>query len=712
MRRLLLNLVRTSFDQGEGSTRLRPTLLRLLTFLVATLILVWILKPDLFGLVPNSLDPMFYTGYAVNLDDALNAAGNRHYFVTRWTSYMPMYLFSEIFGPYWGRLALRLVMILVLSEMFWRVGYRLAFPTKSRLLGIFAVVTTPMFVRAFTTDYPEYFIIWGSMVLCLLIVLLPDNPNLFKSIAVGVLAIALLIANPFTSLLLGIALSFGIVFAKTSGISWRQLVLTSITATLSALVVLVLGYLLFKNHYAIGNVYQPTVDFVRGYTRPTQDGWTAPSKEVWLSHFSWLYLSPLLVLLSFALRTKSGGFINRTMVFFSSVGLMVYLMHIYVEIRRGNALETSYYWSMSIGPILIILYLISGQLSKALKARWSVLSVLLICTLIIWRIPQKLQFPSGTALFFVLAILTLIFVVSHRRQAKITPIVFLAISLWAQTGAPTYLQRSYGGDLNSPRYDLVYRSPQNESHLVLDETLWFLNQMDEIPDDWKSTFLTAGGWSASIIGTYIPHPFSRWLVPVSEENVFGPNVRDELDFGYRPLLVIYGNPEEVRTLKEKVQLELPNLDQLMDVTHSDGLGYRLVVLSSNESASREAIISMARLDRQIGIVENDGSVSVSGGVSQGFVSFGPYFGLGKGSYTATLEYTSSSREKLGYFEIFNDVTQKSVLSPLVSAGSGMQRVVINFEVSGLDSTWQLRTVYSGQSDVIFHRIVLRMSRES
>jgi hypothetical protein len=150
---------------------------------------------------------MFYTGYAINLDDALAAAGNRHYFVTRWTSYIPMYLFSEIFGPYWGRLVLRLAMILVLSEMFWRFGSRLAFPTKSRLLGIFTVVTAPMFVRAFTTDYPEYFIIWGSMVLSLLVVSFADKPNIVKSVAVGVLAVSLLIANPFTSLLLAISLA-------------------------------------------------------------------------------------------------------------------------------------------------------------------------------------------------------------------------------------------------------------------------------------------------------------------------------------------------------------------------------------------------------------------------------------------------------------------------------------------------------------------------
>ena len=83
-------------------------------FALAFFVLALVLQPDLFGLVPNSLDPMFYTGYSINLDDALAAAGNRHYFVTRWSSYLPQYLSTQLFGPYWGRIILRLLMLSIL----------------------------------------------------------------------------------------------------------------------------------------------------------------------------------------------------------------------------------------------------------------------------------------------------------------------------------------------------------------------------------------------------------------------------------------------------------------------------------------------------------------------------------------------------------------------------------------------------------------------
>ena len=708
----LLDLARTSFDSSDRGLRVLPTIVRGCAVAITVCVLVWLFKPDLFGLVPNSLDPMFYTGYAINLDDALAAAGNRHYFVTRWTSYIPMYLFSEIFGPYWGRLVLRLAMILVLSEMFWRFGSRLAFPTKSRLLGIFTVVTAPMFVRAFTTDYPEYFIIWGSMVLCLLVVSFAEKPNITKSVAVGVLAVSLLIANPFTSLLLAISLSLGIVLAGTSGVSWRQLIIASITTAASALVVLVVGYFQFKNRYSIGNVYQPTLDFMREYKRPAQDGWTAPSKEVWLNHFSWLYLSPLLIFLILTQVKKSVDFKKRAVLYLGLVALMVFVVHIYVEIRRGNALETSYYWSMSLGPVLVILFFLSGELSRLKKARWSALSVLVVCILLFWRVPQHVQLPAGKALFVALAALILIFGAIYKYASSVVPIALLAIVLWSQIGAPTYSQRSYGGDLNSPRYDLVYKSPQGESDLILHETLWFLDQMDHVRNDWQSTFLTAGGWSAAIVGTYIPHPFSRWIVPISEERVLAPNVRDELEFGHRKLLVIYGDPQQAEALFRKVRLELPRSNVLLDETNKDALGYRLLVLQGNASSAGEATIPLSRFDRQIGSTRKDGSVFVATGSSEGFVSFGPYFGLGNGAYTATLEYSSSSQESIGYFEVFNDVTKESFRTKITSTGIGLQRSTVSFEVLKLNSTWQLRTVYSGRDSATFHRVILKMSKES
>ena len=129
-----LSFGRSTFEASDEGLRLAPTVIRGFSVAIAICGLVWLLNPDLFGLVPNSLDPMFYTGYAINLDDALAVAGNRHYFVTRWSSYLPMYLFSEMFGPFWGRLFLRLAMILTLAEVFWRFTHRYQVKPIVRLL--------------------------------------------------------------------------------------------------------------------------------------------------------------------------------------------------------------------------------------------------------------------------------------------------------------------------------------------------------------------------------------------------------------------------------------------------------------------------------------------------------------------------------------------------------------------------------------------------
>lgn len=707
----ILELLQKSFDASDRGLRAAPTFLRSIAVALSVCVLVWILKPDLFGLIPNSLDPMFYTGYAINLDDALAAAGNRHYFVTRWTSYMPMYLFSEIFGPYWGRLVLRLIMVVVLSEMLWRLGYRLNFPTKSRLLGIFTVVTAPMFVRAFTTDYPEYFIIWGSMVLALLFVSFAASPSYFKSAMVGLVASSILIANPFTSLLVTISISLAAVLSKLSGVNWRSILISSMVAVSVAFAVLTTGYLLFKIGYQIGDVYEPTLKFMREYERPVQDGWTAPSKAEWLNHFSWLYLTPFLAVLLLSQVRKVLGFKKFVLAYFAMIAVLIYIIHIYVEVRRGNALETSYYWSMSLGPVLIVLYLLLCHFSQSMKTWSTWLSVLVISSIVLWRIPQQFQLPAGTKLFFVLILLFITCFVMTLKIPRIATAALLLVVIWCQIGAPTYTQRSYGGDLNSPRYDLVYNAPDGESHLVLHETLWFLRQMDKFENDWTSTFLTVGGWSAAIVGTYIPHPFSRWIVPVSENKVFSPNVRDELEFSYRQLLVIYGAPQQVGKILTQVQGELSKPREILDVTNKRGLGYRLVVIKSNAGINAQAEIPLSRLDRQIGSARDNGTVFVKGGTRSGFVSFGPYFGLGKGSYTATLEYAADASGPIGYFEVFNDVTQKSSQSTISSHGNGSEQISISFVVENEAATWQLRTVYTGQMSVSFRTIVLQKTKE-
>jgi hypothetical protein len=175
-------------------------------------------------------------------------------------------------------------------------------------------------------------------------------------------------------------------------------------------------------------------------------------------------------------------------------------------------------------------------------------------------------------------------------------------------------------------------------------------------------------------------------------------------------LVIFGDPSEVDRLKTAVEDELPRSKVLLDRTHQEALGYRLVVLKGNKSTAGESQIPMARLHREVGRVTRDGSVEVSKLSSQGFVSFGPYFGLGEGSYTATLQYTSMSAENLGYFEVFNDARQKSYKELLESNGQGLQDLTIEFDVLAPNETWQLRTVYTGISGATFHKIDLKSTR--
>ena len=37
----------------------------------------------------NGIDAFFYTGYAQNLGDVIALSGDGHYFVSRWTAYLP-----------------------------------------------------------------------------------------------------------------------------------------------------------------------------------------------------------------------------------------------------------------------------------------------------------------------------------------------------------------------------------------------------------------------------------------------------------------------------------------------------------------------------------------------------------------------------------------------------------------------------------------------
>jgi hypothetical protein len=698
----LLSFGRTAFDASENGLRPVPTIGRGLSVALAVCGLVWFLNPDLFGLVPNSLDPMFYTGYAINLDDALAVAGNRHYFVTRWSSYLPMYLFSEIFGPYWGRLLLRLALIITLAEVFWRFTHRYQIRPVSRLLGIFVLVTTPMFVRAFTTDYPEHFIIWGTIVM--LLIALMGSRKYSHSLILGTLAALVTIANPtaliVTSLIL---LVYSILLFRDEGATTAlgRVLLAGTAASATFL----FGYVLFRFYYDIGNVYEPTLWFIRNFVPPEKDGWVAPNKE-WLGYFGWIYLPPILCVLSLigTNRNRKVGVPTGALTLLVAA---IYLIHVIREIQTGYMLEVSYYWSLLLSPVLILFVFLLINLVSDLSWHWPVSVMALTLLLLKSEALQSLRLPSGIALFVVLTCFLGVSTILIRRQKKLS-VLFLSLGfLWIQIGSPIYTNRTNSGDLNTPNYDRVYGQAADASRAVLDETIWFTETMDLIPNDEASTFLTAGGWTSSIVGTYISHPFSRWITSRSESNVLTENARDELNFNFRPNLIIYGDPSEVQDLFNRVSLELPQLTKTLDVVNPAGLGYRLLAIDGNAKKTAEHVFPLSRFERTIGTTGIDGSVFVDSRSNWGFVSFGPYFGLGQGTYEAELAFDSRGTSLIGRFEAFNDQTGKAVTARINNMPGGKKTIKVRFTSFGEGSTWQLRTVYEGGEAATFQTITLK-----
>jgi hypothetical protein len=645
---------------------------------------------------------MFYTGYAINFDDALAAAGNRHYFVTRWSSYMPMYLFSEIFGPFWGRLLLRLALVVVVAEVFWRFTHRYQIRAVSRLFGVFVLVTTPMFVRAFTTDYPEYFIIWGTIVM--LLVTLMGSRKFSHSLILGTLTALVIIANPtaliVTSLIL---LVYSFLLFRDGGATTAlgRVLLTGVAASATFF----FGYVLFRFYYGIGNVYEPTLWFIRNFVPPEKDGWVAPTKD-WLGYFSWIYLPPILCVLSAVSYKRQ----RRTGVPIGALTLLVaaiYIIHVIREIQTGYMLEVPYYWSLLLAPVLLLLAVLLVNMTNRISWYWPASVVALTILLIKVELPQSMRLPSGIALFVSLTCFLIVTAVFCLLQKRFSLILVSLGFLWIQTGSPNYSVKTNSGDLNTPLYDRVYGQSADISRAILNETIWFLKNMDSVQEDQDSIFLTAGGWTSSIIGTYIPHPFSRWITEQSPTKVLTENIRDELNFSQRPILVIYGSPNEVERIFDRVSLELPQSKKILDVTNPSGLGYRLMAIDGNDRSTADYVFPLTRFERHIGTPESDGSVSVNSNSAPGFVSFGPYFGLGKGTYEAELLFDSDGTNLIGSFEVFHDPTGRAISTRLDGIRGAMMTVKVRFTSAGDGSTWQFRTVYEGGEAATFRSISLR-----
>jgi hypothetical protein len=667
------------------------------------LLLYLVLRPENYGLTPNSLDPMFYSGYAINFDDLLNAVGDRHYFVSRWTAYYPGYVANRLAGPVVGRLLWRLVLTSMVTLSLWSLGRRLKWSRAASVLVVILVLTMPIFVRAFFSDYVEYLVV--ALGICLVCLTLREGQTMLTGLVLGVLSGAILVANPVSIGLVGLC---GVTSLVIGARGIRQRLTLAVMISAGAAAVVLGGLALFRWRYGIENVYQPSIDFARARISDGAGVWKDPRLH-WMGRFTWLYAAPMLLAVAAVLARRGIVRFNRVEVSALLLcGAQIVVQAINQFVFDEVDLEVSFYWSFSFPTFAVALAVVVARLGAG--ARPSVLLAIGAgwVVFLLAGVPDFLRLPAGL-LFALLAVSVLVLLaVLARRSAVAAIVVVIAFIGWTQIGAPVYDPKAHTPINVAPNYDQLFRKAGDESETVYHEAVWFSEQMDKIANDASTSFVPVGQWSSTITGLYAPHVIAR-LVDVDPEGAhLGAVGATQIKGGFRPILAVFGPPGDVARLTESFPADLGVGRQLLDVTHGSALGYRLVVYAMPDASHLPFTWSSAVLPIVNGHHVGD-EVTVSAPDLPGFVTFGPYVYVGPGDYQVTVRYSASSDPAVavGSFDVSSPEETGLLASTSLPGTDGrMAEVTLTFNSPKELSRFEFRTSWSGVGEMTVRSVTL------
>ena len=414
--------------------------------LALSLALYVVLRPENYGLTPNSLDPFFYSGYAINFDDVMNAVQDRHYFVSRWSAYYPGYIADALAGPFVGRLLLRLVLAAAILLSIWGMGRRWRWTRAQQLLIGVLVLTMPMFVRAFFTDYVEYMVV--ALGICLVAMCLRERQTALSAAISGALAALIVVANPIaiTSIVLPLA-----VCVLLGGRRVRDKAFIAAVIAGAGAVVVMGGLVIFRWRYGIDNVYQPSIDFIRTYRGG--DELQSPRLE-WLWHFTWLFATPIVLVSAAGLAwRRSVRFERVEVVAFAMAGLQYLYQWLDQFVRDGNGLEMSYYWSFAYPTFAVAFALFVGRLTRAISSVPLVIGSLAWILFLLIGVPDAFRLPAGVG-FAIVALVVVGGAVAVCRRSTIAAVSVVVVLVgWTQIGAPDYDPSAYALYNLDPYYD-------------------------------------------------------------------------------------------------------------------------------------------------------------------------------------------------------------------------------------------------------------------
>lgn len=673
----------------EALTRAAPVLLPLILFLV--------LQPETYSVAPNPLDPFFYSGLASNLDDALAAGGDGHYFVSRWAAYLPMYFADAVAGPIVGRLIVRLVIVSVVLWGFWKL--RPTWTPAQRLLTGTLIVSMPMFLRAFFSDYVEYALV--SYVAALIIVSLRERQTWRSATVAGVLVGLVVVSNPIGVMAVVAPLVvLGFVGTRT----WVDSVRFGLVIGAAAAATVAVGFLYFRWFLGVDNVYAPTIEFMRTFSG--LDPLRSPRHE-WLWHFTWLWATPLTMAVVGGLAVTRTVRFDRTEWSAFAIAASQYALQGFDQfVRNGDGLEISYYWSMSYPSFALAVAFLVARLTAKVSLPAAVAAVVAWCALLIVGVPDALRLPAGVAFALItLAVGAVVCLAVPRWPAVGAGVLVIFLGL-TQIAAPPYDPSAYHPFNMSPRYDELFWGDGDAAETLWDETVWFEREMDRVADDAQTQFVVTDDVASLMVAVYQPQITGRRYALDDQLDLAG-GVEPAFAFALAGPVAFYGDPtiigRAIANLRPQLGLDEPVLDE----TRGEGLGFRLVVFQLDGSSRRTRTIEAARMRIAQGTIEGT-DVVVEPGTPAGFVTFGPYVPLEPARYTLTLSYSSPapSTETVGGFEAFTPSQGSAASVELPGTGGRPSEVTLSFESVDDADQWEFRTTFSGIGSITVDKITI------
>jgi hypothetical protein len=653
------------------------------------------LRPEPYGIEPNGLDPFFYTGYAINFGDIMREVGDTRYFVTRWTAYMPSRMFSWMFGAYEGRLVLRWLIATSILLAVWHLGRRWRWTRSTEFVVGVTVLTSPMFARAFLTDYVEWVVVAAGIVL--ICQCLEPRARRLRAAAIGVLAAAIVIANPLAAF---VAIAPCCAYLIHLEGSVRERVLHAAIGAVAAVGVVLVGFVAFRVLYDIPNVYAPTIDFLRERTGE-RDLLKSPRLE-WMGAFTWIYAPALLlaaVTVVEPLRRRITG-LERGVTVLVLLGIQYAFQWIDQFLRDGNGLEISYYWSFVYPSFAVALALVVGVFNWTW--RHAAILVALWWLLLLLAVVDVVRLPSGW-LFAVLSVMVIAAIFGLRSRIPAAVALLIVFLLSTQTMSPPYDPTAYHVYNVDPEYDEIFYNPNSMATSMFKEAIWLERELDRLPDDSGLFFFGAGNGPA-IIGIYGAHVSGKWLVP-DDRGRFPVSQVDAAAAGQLQRLVLLGQDDIVAEAVDQLvssaggKVVLRKNDPIVDA-------YELAVVEMPNPATDGFVWSARLLPGHTGAVERSRRAAVAGRDPAGFLTFGPYVQLSGRTYRAAVTYLSDapSTEIVGFLDVAQNGA--SLAATNLPGTSGQKRTaIIEFDATE-GWGWEFRTHFDGVADLAVESVAV------